>query len=685
MDNFDALSLAINILNSDDEVIEDLKEGGIDTYTTDDGIAFAYDPDAIETYDDLAENVEPTFKLGVINTNDGRYYEQPQLTQKLADYMSVEPDDIDLTILPDFTDFVDENQNAINGAIKQVQDSYYSINPSQQSSQSSVSVQSSEPASNASNQKQEVHDNLQYDPSTATFSESSTPIGSTQIPNVRANEGLNNVGTASNSTQQNADFNRTNDSVASQLPSFDNDADQFKPKANYLLDLASELFADKDETVALKFDPYTSKQLQGSILEVEKNIANGRGQGVKRIYQRILDNLPEWKSSFNAEFKANTDKHNDTLKTIDANEADALKAARNDHEVKYKDAKEQFIESQRPLLEQKYDADHREDADKALNAQLNAIRTDNEALRHQENRKFDEFKSDQEQAYIKNKVRQSITIDDIMSDYNKLINADMNLLKQKSSEFADQTGVITKKIADKLQEAQSDRDKYRNLYTNLKSNYDKNLNANVEAKTNQNLAIIQEQLKSKNNEVASRSNESETLRDALKSEQEKVHEQQNTIEDLQHKNKRLESTVENLRQDQEQLKNNLINTHQTLQTVGPGKAKQSHLGGKIAGIVVGTVAVIGLSISSTVLFMNHSQNNQPVKTEQTVPSNNASSSVKDTTSSSSQAPSYKKGDTWSYHSNSDNNNYTVTMDNPYTGHYTDKNGQEHTVTLKNNN
>ena len=98
MDNSNALKLAINIINADDLVTDSLKDGNLQTQKTNDGIAFAYDPDAYDTYEELADDTLPTIKLGFINEDDGEYYDQPNLTHDLAEYIGVGDDDIDLSV-----------------------------------------------------------------------------------------------------------------------------------------------------------------------------------------------------------------------------------------------------------------------------------------------------------------------------------------------------------------------------------------------------------------------------------------------------------------------------------------------------------------------------------------------------------------------------------------------------------
>ena len=96
------------------------------------------------------------------------------------------------------------------------------------------------------------------------------------------------------------------------------------------------------------------------------------------------------------------------------------------------------------------------------------------------------------------------------------------------------------------------------------------------------------------------------------------------------------------------------------------------------GIVAGVLIATGLV---TAYMAWHGQNNAKSDTSQQT----IQVTPKAATASSSSNQQYKKGDTFNYHSNKDNKDYTVTMDNSTQGHYTDSKGNYHQVTLKEGN
>ena len=738
MDNSNALKLAINIINADDLVTDSLKDGNLQTQKTNDGIAFAYDPDAYDTYEELADDTLPTIKLGFINEDDGEYYDQPNLTHDLAEYIGVGDDDIDLSVLPDLADFTQAQQDDIDSAHQALIKKYYNYDENDYLGDADSNSQAPQTLVGDSNsQVNEVESALNYDPSTATFSSSATssqpantysqteakpaPVATSSAPNDWSAPG--------ESADAQASETDNGSSFADKLPAVNGD-NSIQPKPSKWLDVAREMFADADHTEMVEFDENTRKQLQPQIIAVEKNIADGRGAGITRIYNRIKEKLPELGKAFEADFKGSADKHNDAMSIIDVNEKDDIERIKKQFQEKYENKRENYITSQHDTLAAKYDAENKDNFTKALNAEINKIRANSEALRHQEKSKFEKFKQEEKERYIENEIRKNLNIDDVISDFNKLMNADIKTLTDESTHFADRVGVMTKQIVDKLTAAKNEAESWKNKYNSLNDSYTKKVDATVSERTNQSLSVIRQELDQKTQELNSRAKENATLKGALENEQKKSRD--------------LDSVVRQYKAQLELLKNHPVQAangyySQNMMAAGPmqipsqpqqpqmaqpqpqtpaqsqpqpqtpaqsqpqpqahressvtetrADQKSKHRGGRIAASVVGALAIISLGVGGTAMVYQHHESE--VRTEKSSSSSVASSSASSTQTSTqpsvasdNSAKKYKAGDTWTYHNKDDNNNYTVTMDNATTGHYTDKNGQQHTVTLNNNN
>lgn len=711
MDNSSALQLAVEIINPNDEAKQDLKDGNLDYVDTDNGIAFAYDPEAYDTYDELADDLLPTMKLGVLNTDDSRFYPQAKLTQALADYNGLGVDDMDLSILPDLTDFSDENKDEITNAIADVERQYYSDDNAISNEIASESK--------AESQTQKVHDSLNYDPQSGTFSQSSTQAeqpaaqqasqpAQASIPYEKDDIKVpNDYGTQSTAVQPEAPANQNNDdSILSGLPKIENNTPN--PTPSHWMKLAEELWADADKTQIIEFDPHTRKQLQGPIINVEKNIAAGRGKGIQRVYQRIQERIPEIEKAFEADFKENDNKHQDALDIIDANEKDDVARVEKNQKDKYEAGREQFIESQRPILSDRYDAENKENFTKSLNASLNSIHVNSEALRHQEESKFKQFKEKQKQKYIEHEIRAHMSFDDIMSDFNASVNDDMKALENQGESFANELNTVAQELVTKLNSAKGEAASWKNKYESLQSAYDEKVDASVSKKTNNNLTVIHRELDAKDDTIRSKEQENDTLRKSLKQAQDQNSDLNATVERLRAQAELLKGIPAANYQQQavqqfpypQQVQQPVAQVQQPQQpqpTQAPNNQNEnnnqkskSHKGGRIAGLIIGGLALVGLSIGGTMMFTSNAHNsndNAPQTTQKVTASSNSvssTSSSQPSVASDNTVKKYKAGDTWSYHNPNDNKNYTVTMDNANTGHYTDGNGQQHIVTLNNN-
>lgn len=700
-----SLKLAINIINANDDVKDSLNDGNVKTIKTNNGLAFAYDPDLYDTYDDLADDTLPTLKLGIINLDDSEYYDQPKLTHALAEYMGAEnDDDIDLSILPDFSDFVDENKESIDKAIESIDKKYYdsmnTIDPSEDD-------ESDEPQ----RQTDEVKDNTIYDPASATFSsdnvENVIPAEEPKAVNAAAQPTTEETTIPDYSNGNNGSLDIENGPTAKhskKLPdslslSNEENNEAVTPKTPKWFDLAREMFGEADQAELSMYDPNTHKQLQSQIVKVEQNIAKGQGKGVRRIYSRIMSELPEMEKAFEADFKKNADKHADTLKTIEANEKDDIDRVTKAHTEKYNAGKERYVESKREPLEEEYDAANKDAFTKALSAAVNGIRANSEALRHQEEKKFNDFKAEEKDKYIENQIRTNVNIDDIIADFNKLVETDNDWLKNEASKFGDQVAVVTQTVVEKLRKAQADSKKYENAYNTLKETYNKKVDAEASTRTKQNVTVLHGELASKNRDLNSALAENETIKKALADEQKKNrdlnavaeqykaqvelyknHPVQNSqpIMNPQMPQPQFQAIPQQSQQSapQQQIDSNSIPAREAQKEI----SQKKHKGGTIVGIIVAMLAVAGLSVGGTAMALGHDQNQ--VRTEQSVSS---SSDSQPHVESDNKTTQYKAGDTWTYYNKDDQKNYTVTMDNGSMGHYTDKNGQQHSITLKNNN
>lgn len=704
--NNNVLAFSVNVVGPEDEVKQTLNDGGVTTFPSSNGIAFAYDSNDMGTYNELSDLADDGatvshFTLGILNVDDGSFYPSQELTEKLAEANGAEADDLDFSILPDMPDFVDGAETEIKQAKHDVAEKYYAY----------LLNDKGNGKSSANSMVQSVDNNENdpvYNASTGKFV--AEPADSLEPADEPIAEPAH--------TEPDDDGFDLDDDTTDELPSSPaptasvQQGPVFQPMPDELLKVAAQMFTNVDRSELPVFDPHTQKQLQKQIIEAETTIDRDRNKAVQRIWERLQQAKPGIEKSFDAHFKDSNDRHGEVLKQIDDNEAVAIADAKKTKQENYERARDQYVADQRQALQDRYDAEHRENFNATLNADVEQIKTSNEALRHQENHKFDEFRAKELDKYLDDELRKT-NIDDIVSDFNAEVNAQVDMLKDSAGQFADQVGVVAADLDKQLKSSQEETAEWKNNFKNLQSTYNEKLNLEVEKQVGDRTTVLSDRVNMYNNELKSREQELNTVKQALEGERTRNGELSQTAKELANKreelakikqeleterakNENIDKTLEHL---QNQLKNQSYNAFpqqpaapiipapQPSQPASqPAQTEKKGHAGAIASMVMGALAIAGLSVGGTMLAVGHNgsssdNDSSSVRTEQTSTSNASSSQP----SVSDSVKTYKKGDTWTYHNDSDNQNYTVTMDSDSTGHYTDKNGQQHTVTLNANN
>lgn len=724
--NNNVLAFSVNVVGPEDEVKQALNNGGVTTFPSSDGIAFAYDANDMDTYNELNDLADDNatvahFTLGILNVDDGSFYPSPELTQKLADANGAPVDDIDFSILPDMPDFVDGAKAEIEKAKHDVAEKYYAylLNDENDDSASagslvqSVNNNENAPVYNASTGK------FVAQPADNAESADAEPVAEPVAEPAHADADDDGFDLDDDSDSSDFDLNDESDGKPSdELPSSPaptapvQQGPVYQPMPDELLKVAAQMFTNVDRSELPVFDPHTQKQLQKQIIEAETTIDRDRNKAVQRIWERLQQAKPGIEKSFDAHFKDSNDRHGEVLKQIDANETVAIADAKKTKQESYERARDQYVADQRQALQDRYDAEHKENFNATLNADVEQIKTSNEALRHQENHKYEEFRAKELDKYLDDELRKT-NIDDIVSDFNAEVNEQVDMLKDSAGQFADQVGVVAADLDKQLKSSQEETTQWKHNFKDLQSTYNEKLNLEVEKQVGERTTVLSDRVNMYNSELKSREQELNTVKQALEGERTRNGELSNAAKELANKreemaklkqelenerakNENIDKTLEHL---QNQLKSQsynafqqqpaapIIQTPQPAQPVQqPAQAEKKGHAGTIASMVMGALAIAGLSVGGTMLATGHNSSDNgssssSVRTEQTSTSSASSSRP----SVSDSVKTYKKGDTWTYHNDSDDQNYTVTMDSDSTGHYTDKNGQQHTVTLNANN
>lgn len=635
MDTAVNLFFAVEILRPSDEIQSVLKDHSIETYPTDEGQAIRFDNADYDAYEEMTDKMETeTLQLGILNIDDGQFYARKELTQLLADEGGVEETDIDLSFLQDLADFVDNHEEEIDSAIKDVTDTFYGYAG--------------------------LGDNYDVDPA----------------------NGLDGEQPDNNQNEEPVDNNNNKPSQASYDPYADLDAQEEakQPVANGeveqdpLLQLAAQQVANADKNQFPVFDEYTERELANLKVGAYDEIEKSTNKITYELYHRFQEAKPELEESFKARFKESQDRHDETLKTLDNNETALIEKITNTNQDEYDAAKNAWVEAQKPSLLEQYDAEHKEDFNKSLTADINKIKLDIETQRREENREFDKFKQEEHDKFIKNQLER-VKFDDLVEKHNQTVNEEVDKLMEAASDFADQVALLTKQHQDNANDAKQKQLMAETKLESFKEQLASRVKEETARQVQQETLVLNNEVLAKQKEVENEQKQKQMLENQLK----QVENERDTLKD---EKEELEKFKAQINAQLEDLKNRPAPEPQVVQvpvpqTPAPSEPTKENNVGWI--VTVGVAILFGLTGTGFGVYAlgHNSSSSQPTTVVATSPSSSSSSS--------SSSTKYKAGDTWTYHSNVDGQDHTVKMDNATTGHYTDTNGQEQTIVLSSNN
>lgn len=731
--NFD---LAIAIHKPGEELQKELEK--IKAHKTEEGFYFfPYDSEKESDYDDIADvgadDLDATLTLGLYHPSDNNFYPSDVLTETLANQGGVDASSISV----DFLDSIDPNDydEEIETEVERIQKEYYAaeamkndrikeqqkVSEKKNDNDDTPSVNDTEKPKSDENQKAEtkVADEKEDETSTSS-SESEKPEGASNPDN-------NSLGSAEKSLFDEA---------------------QIDP----LLSMAADRFKNECTTQIPIFDPHTTEQIRPQLVESQTNISRAQDKVIFAIYKKLQKNRETFEREFDDKFKPNAEEHEHTLKVISDNETEQIKIAKEKNGKAYEQAKNDYIKEQRPILEVKFDNDHKSEYDKKLKNQINDIQLSAQEKREQENNNYDGFRAEQEDQYLTSRL-EKVDISDEINTFEKYADQEINHINEAAQEFVDQVAVVTKaneaetkEAVEKYKQAQASLDTYKETFdARVAEGIEKGVNNRMHKMSEklQNADKLNNELRQKLNDMSQNAADEkqktarnhadeldardkkwrQELEDAIKAGDKKyqteraaheadVHQKDSEIEQWKEKynaekdnSKKMENYVRDLQMQNFQANTGINNpnymqnpiSQQNAQFTQPienernkenqyeekTKPKMS-IGTKIAlGIMaiatVGSIGfgtyALGASSGSVSKSVNTSVNSQ-AQTENTITSSS-------TSATKAQSTQYKKGDKWTY-SPAPNEKYTVTMDSPTQGHFTDNQGNTKTIVVSNN-
>ncbi|WDA67450.1 hypothetical protein [Lactococcus lactis] len=230
----------------------------------------------------------------------------------------------------------------------------------------------------------------------------------------------------------------------------------------YLLEQAVALFDRQNHNELPQFDEVTNRQVQSEILNAQFIVANARGKGIEAVYNRLKAESDKSKKLIEEKIiPVGKKEHDSTLAVLDRNLSTDIKKLIEREQKSYQENRENFVQAQLPILRQNYDAENLGNHQKNLTTAVEGLKQETHDKVQLENEGFNNYL----ETVFKNsdeKVVSEVSIEDILNDYNEVIEGQKESLKSYVEG-------IKRKVEEELNLVTSERDGLKNKVESLES------------------------------------------------------------------------------------------------------------------------------------------------------------------------------------------------------------------------
>lgn len=672
------LELALLLKSVPDSGIESLEKGvqgydNVDSFPLGDG-KIIISPFGQEVSDIVEESafdldLETTrVKLILFNKKDKMLFDDIKLNEAFASQYRIKDntEDFELSLVADFLDFINDNQDMVESEIDVHIDKYYAGDKYKGADEASTE----KPAEDKSNDETTNEDKQQVEESSQ--SQDGEKVESTSQTSTNPSDNPSKEQEQSGNGQENDDdgigdlFGETEKKVErtkETVPEVDVDP---------LLIRATKMFDQSVHFELPNYDENTHRELQQDIVNVQNTLANSRVAIIQSIYQRLVDKKAEIEKAVQENLEPAKQKHENVLNVIDRNKATDVNKDNAHLDTKYNDDRDKFIQAQLPALQEEYDSKHLSAHKALLETTQSQHEKEAEKQKADENEKFSNYVKEVTNNSIEAGL-QSVNISNELQGFRELIQSQLDELKTNADKFDSQVSNATSDLIKENEKLLNDLNTQKQKLEVLQSTTDERIDADVKRKVN-------EQMLEANLKIQQLSNQNEKLSSDLKNEKTKS---DSVLKDLSTTKERFADLQLNQTEKFNQVKNNqAVPINRVPQTTDQKNVdisqlparKESHQSNGFKAIVIGALVFILVMLALIAGFVLHGSS----------ASQNSSSSPQtiqvssDESSSTSDTSNLKKGDTFKYRT-SDGKKVTITVDGKHSGHYTDSDGKYHTV------
>lgn len=224
---------------------------------------------------------------------------------------------------------------------------------------------------------------------------------------------------------------------------------------DYLLEKAIALFDSHLHVRLPQFDEVTTKELQEKLVEAQFSVSKARDIGIDAIYKRLKLETKSSKQAVETQIiKQAREAHEEVIDKIESNLVTEINNLFSENNLQYEKDREAYVQAQIPNIRKKYDSEHYQDYQSVLNAEIDRLRANSQREMDEENKQFsayiaEVFRDSEEE------IVNSVSLDDIITEYNKVAEEQKGLLLLHARN-------IKRQIGNTMSEILRERDKLKN-------------------------------------------------------------------------------------------------------------------------------------------------------------------------------------------------------------------------------
>lgn len=248
-----------------------------------------------------------------------------------------------------------------------------------------------------------------------------------------------------------------------------------------LMEKAILLFDTQQYIKLPVFDELTHKELQEQLIESHFTVSQARDRGINKIYERLKNETAESAQMVKDQvLKKARKKHEETIKKIENNYKIYVDQLLNKHNAEYERTREEFVQSQIPLIRKDYDAKHAKNHQSVINVEIEKLQRNSAKIMSQERKRYQEH-VDQVLSDSKNQVISSVRVDDVIEEYNKIAEEQKELLLLQAKNTKQEIGVTLSEIVKERDNLKDQINDYQSKIDEIKQSEQERIESSVTA------------------------------------------------------------------------------------------------------------------------------------------------------------------------------------------------------------